>query len=116
MDLSRTQEQMELSVIDVNGKTYPVIVEESCTVDDFRDRILPAVLNLGPLHGNLVLSSGKRLVGKKTLKEEGVNHSGKLFNNVNSLRWSQNICNYEYLKFWDNLSQVIYTWSCVNLN
>jgi len=76
MELTRFQKQMELSIIDVSGKTYPVMVEETCTVDDFRDRVLPVVLNLGPLHGNLVLSSGKRLEGKKTLREEGVNHNG----------------------------------------
>ncbi|XP_065916525.1 ubiquitin-associated domain-containing protein 1-like [Dysidea avara] len=75
MEMTSVEQQMELSVIDVNGKMYPVVVDESCSVDDFRDRILPAMLNLGPLHGNLVLSSGKRLEGKKTLKEEGVNHN-----------------------------------------
>ena len=85
MEMTSVEQQMELSVIDVNGKMYPVVVDESCSVDDFRDRILPAMLNLGPLHGNLVLSSGKRLEGKKTLKEEGVNHNGE---QLTVLRWS----------------------------
>jgi len=79
MELTRVSKQMEICVVDVNGKTYPVVVDESCSVEDFRDRVLPQVFNLGPLHGNLVLSNGKRLEGKKTLKEEGVKHNGQLF-------------------------------------
>lgn len=69
---------MEVFVVDVHGKKNPVRVEETCEVDDFRNRIIPTLLNLGSIRGNLVLPSGRRLEGKKTLKEEGVNNKGKL--------------------------------------
>ena len=69
---------MEVFIVDVYGKISPVRTEESCEADDFRNRIIPTVLNLGPLRGNLILPNGKLLEGKRTLKEEGVNNKGKL--------------------------------------
>lgn len=68
---------MEIFVTDVNGKINPVTVDESCEVDDFRNRIVPALLNIGSTRGTLVLPNGRRLEGKKTLKEEGVNNKGE---------------------------------------
>ena len=68
---------MELFVVDVHGKINPVKVEETCEVDDFRNRVIPGSLNLGSVRGSIILPSGRRLEGKKTLKEEGVNNKGK---------------------------------------
>ena len=68
---------MELFVVDVHGKINPVRVEETCEVDDFRNRVIPSSLNLGPVRGSIILPNGRRLEGKKTLKEEGVNNKGK---------------------------------------
>ena len=68
---------MELFVVDVHGKINPVRVEETCEVDDFRNRIIPSLLNLGTVRGSIILPNGKSLEGKKTLKEEGVNNKGK---------------------------------------
>ena len=63
--------------MDVHGKINPVRVEETCEVDDLRNRIIPALLNLGSIRGSLILPNGRRLEGKKTLKEEGINNKGK---------------------------------------
>lgn len=60
--------------MDVHGKINPVRVEETCEVDDLRNRIIPALLNLGSIRGSLILPNGRRLEGKKTLKEEGINN------------------------------------------
>lgn len=69
---------MEVYIVDVHGKKNVVRVEETCEVDDFCNRIVPIVLNLGSIRGNFILPDGRRLEGKKTLKEEGVNNKGKL--------------------------------------
>jgi len=69
---------MDIFVVDVYGKINPVRVEETWEVDEFRNRIVPSLLNLGSIRGSLILPNGKRLEGKKTLKEGGVNDKGKL--------------------------------------
>ena len=82
---------MEVFIVDVHGKINPVRVEETCETDDFRNRVIPTVLNLGPIRGNLILPSGKSLEGKRTLKEEGVNNKGKLTENFGQFTGYMNI-------------------------
>ena len=68
---------MEVFVADVNGKIHPIKVEETCEVDDFRNRIIPSTLNLGSIRGSIVAPGGRNLEGKKTLKEEGIKDKGE---------------------------------------
>ena len=64
-------------MVDVNGKINPIKVEETCEVDDFRNRIIPSTLNLGSIRGSIVSPGGRSLEGKKTLKEEGIKDKGE---------------------------------------